>query len=78
MLTDVRVLVTDTGRVWWRLLPLVASIYLLGWLGSELTLRVAVILGDVSPWLTLILFAFSRPAEEGLPGLVSRDSRVPP
>ena len=35
------------------------SIYLLGWLGAELTLRIAVILGDVSPWLTLILFAFS-------------------
>ena len=59
MLTDLRVLVVDTGRVWWRLLPLVASIYLLGWLGAELTLRVAVILGDLSPWLTLILFAFS-------------------
>ena len=37
MLTDLRVLVTDTGRVWWRLLPLVLSIYLLGWLGAELT-----------------------------------------
>src|SRR4051794_33770001 len=49
----------DTGRVWWRLLPVIMGIYLLGWLGSELTLRVAVILGDVSPWLTLILFAFS-------------------
>ncbi|HZA03242.1 MAG TPA: hypothetical protein VE617_01660, partial [Propionibacteriaceae bacterium] len=59
MLTDLRVLVTDTGRVWWRLLPLITSVYLLGWLGSELTLRIALILGDVSPWLTLILFAFS-------------------
>ena len=59
MLTDLRVLVTDTGRVWWRLLPLVLSIYLLGWLGAELTLRIAVILGDISPWLTLVLFAFS-------------------
>lgn len=59
MLTDLRVLVTDTGRVWWRLLPLITSVYLLGWLGAELTLRVALILGDVSPWLTLILFAFS-------------------
>ena len=59
MLTDLRVLVTDTGRVSWRLLPLLLSIYLLGWLGAELTLRFAVILGDISPWLTLILFAFS-------------------
>ena len=59
MLTDLRVLVVDTARVWWRLLPLLLSIYLLGWLGAELTLRIAVILGDISPWLTLILFAFS-------------------
>lgn len=59
MLTDLRILLVDTGRVWWRLLPLIMSIYLLGWLGVELTLRVAVILGDLSPWLTLILFAFS-------------------
>ena len=57
--TELRVLIVDTGRVWWRLLPLIMGVYVLGWLGSELTLRVAVILGDISPWLTLILFAFS-------------------
>ena len=57
--TELRVLIVDTGRVWWRLLPLIMGVYLLGWLSSELTLRVAVILGDISPWLTLILFAFS-------------------
>jgi hypothetical protein len=57
--TELRVLIVDTGRVWWRLLPLILGVYLLGWLGSELTLRVAVIVGDISPWLTLILFAFS-------------------
>ena len=39
----------DTARGWWRLLPLITAIYLLGWLGAELTLRIAVILGDVSP-----------------------------
>ena len=59
MLTDLRVLLVDTGRVWWRLLPVIMSVYLLGWLGVELTLRIAVIAGDLSPWLTLILFAFS-------------------
>lgn len=59
MLTDLRVLLVDTARVWWRLLPLIMSIHLLGWLGAELTLRVAIIAGDLSPWLTLILFAFS-------------------
>jgi hypothetical protein len=58
VLTDLRILVVDTGRVWWRLLPVIMAVYLLGWLGAELTLRVAVIAGDLSPWLTLILFAF--------------------
>ncbi|HEY9471778.1 MAG TPA: hypothetical protein VIQ76_19395 [Propionibacteriaceae bacterium] len=57
--TELRVLIVDTGRVWWRLLPIIIGVYLLGWLGSELSLRVAVILGDISPWLTLIMFAFS-------------------
>jgi hypothetical protein len=40
-------------------LPLIMGVYLLGWLGSELTLRVAVIAGDISPWLALVLFAFN-------------------
>ena len=57
--TELSVLIRDTGRVWWRLLPLIMAVYLLGWLGSELTLRVAVIAGDVSAWLALALFAFS-------------------
>jgi hypothetical protein len=57
--TDLRILIADTGRVWWRQLPVIMGIYLLGWLGSELTLRVAVIAGDISPWLALALFAFS-------------------
>ena len=58
MVTDLRILLVDTARVWWRLLPVIMAVYLLGWLGAELTLRVAVIVGDISPWLTLILFAF--------------------
>ena len=57
--TDLRILIVDTGRVWWRLLPMIMGVYLLGWLGTELTLRVAVIAGDISPWLALALFAFS-------------------
>jgi hypothetical protein len=57
--TDLRILIVDTGRVWWRLLPTIMGVYLLGWLGSELTLRVAVIAGDISPWLALALFAFN-------------------
>ena len=38
---------------------MIMGVYLLGWLGSELTVRVAVIAGDISPWLALALFAFS-------------------
>jgi hypothetical protein len=57
--TELTILIGDTGRVWWRLLPVILGVYVLGWLGNELTLRIAVILGDVSPWLALILFAFS-------------------
>jgi hypothetical protein len=57
--TELSILIRDTGRVWWRVLPLILAVYLLGWLGSELTLRVAVIAGDVSAWLALALFAFS-------------------
>jgi hypothetical protein len=58
-LTELRILIVDTGRVWWRLLPMIMGVYLLGWLGTELTVRVAVIAGDISPWLALALFAFS-------------------
>ena len=59
LLTELRILIVDTGRVWWRQLPMIMGVYLLGWLGTELTVRVAVIAGDISPWLALALFAFS-------------------
>ena len=36
--TDFRILVVDTGRVWWRLLPQILGLYLAGWLRSQLTL----------------------------------------
>jgi hypothetical protein len=47
--TELRILIRDTGRMWWRPLPVILAVYLLGWLGNELTLRIAVILGDISP-----------------------------
>jgi hypothetical protein len=59
LLTGLRVLVVDTGRVWWRLLPQVLGLYLLGWLGSQLAMRLAVAAGDVSAWLALVLFSFN-------------------
>jgi hypothetical protein len=55
---DVRVLVVDTARVWMRLLPQVLGLYLLGWLGFQLALKLAAIAGDLSAWLALAIFAF--------------------
>lgn len=55
--TDVRILVVDTGRLWWRLLPQLLGVYLLGWLGFQLSLKVATLAGNVSAWLALGIFA---------------------
>ncbi len=35
LLTELRILIVDTGRVWWRQLPMIMGVYLLGWLGTE-------------------------------------------
>ena len=59
LLADLRALAVGTARVWWRLLPQLLSLYLLGWLGSQLALRLAVLAGDLSPWLALVLFALN-------------------
>ena len=59
LLTDLRILVVDTGRVWWRLLPQLLALYLIGWLGSQAALRLAVWAGDLSAWLALALFALN-------------------
>ena len=56
---DLRILVVDTGRVWWRLLPQLLGVYLLGWLGAQLSLRLAVMLGDISAWLALASSRFN-------------------
>ncbi len=63
LLTDLRILVTDTGRLCWRLLPRLLTIWLLGWLGQRLFSNLAVIAGDGSAWLTLILFPLSIVSE---------------
>ena len=55
--TDVRILLVDTTRVWWRLLPKIVAIYLLGWLGYELAFQLAVIAGDWTAWASLVIFA---------------------
>ncbi len=55
---DLRILVLDTGRVWWRTLPQLLSVYLLGWLGVQLAQRFAIRAGDVSSWAALAIFSF--------------------
>ncbi|GAA2093980.1 hypothetical protein GCM10009841_04100 [Microlunatus panaciterrae] len=55
---DIRTLVVDTGRLWWRLLPQLVALYLLGWLGYQLALKLAVAAGDLSAWLALVVFSF--------------------
>lgn len=59
MLLDLRILAVDTVRVCWRLFPQLLTIYLLGWLASHLALKMAVIVGDISAWAALAIFAFS-------------------
>lgn len=57
--SEVVILVRDTGVLFWRLLPQVLSLWLLGWLGSTLALKLAVIVADVNAWLGLLVFSFS-------------------
>ena len=55
---DLRILVLDTGRVWWRTLPQILAIYLAGWLGSQLALKLAIRVGEWNSWAALAVFAF--------------------
>lgn len=41
--SDLRCLLLDATRAWWRLLPQILTVYLLGWLGYQLALKAAVI-----------------------------------
>ena len=56
---ELRTLAVGTVRLWWRLLPQLLGIYLLGWLGSQLALKLAVQLGDTSAWLALVVFSLN-------------------
>lgn len=56
--TDLRILVLDTGRVWWRKLPQILAVYLLGWLGVQLAQRFAIRVGEWNSWAAMAIFAF--------------------
>ncbi|GAB3917542.1 hypothetical protein GCM10011575_31460 [Microlunatus endophyticus] len=57
--TDIRILLVDTTRIWWRLLPKILTIYVLGWLGYEVCFKLAEIAGDLTAWLSLVIFAIA-------------------
>ncbi len=56
--TDIRILVVDTVKVWWRLFPQIAGIYLLGWVGFQVALKIAAYTEDLNVWVTIATFAF--------------------
>lgn len=55
--TDIRILVVDTVKVWWRLFPQIAGIYLLGWLSFQVALKVAAFIEDLNVWVTIGIFS---------------------
>lgn len=55
--TELRVLVVDTGKVWWRLLPQLTGVYVLGWMAFQVALKVAAFADGLSPWVVLVIFA---------------------
>ncbi len=59
VIAEVVILVRDTAVVFWRLLPQILTIWLLGWLGSALALKLAVIVADVNAWAALVIFSVS-------------------
>lgn len=56
---ELRILAVGTARLWWRLLPQLLGVFLLGWLGSQLAMKLAIQLGDTSAWLALITFSLN-------------------
>ncbi len=55
--TDLRILVVDTVKVWWRLFPQIAGIYLLGWLGFQIALKIAAYTEELNVWVTIGVFS---------------------
>lgn len=54
---DLKAMVLDTLRLWWRLLPQLASAFLIGWAGYQMSMWGAVVLGTKVPWVALFIFA---------------------
>ncbi|GAA3566701.1 hypothetical protein GCM10022197_23380 [Microlunatus spumicola] len=56
---DVVILVRDTLTVFVRLFPQIMAVWLLGWLGDAIAVRVAAIVGDTSGWGAVVVFSAS-------------------
>ena len=56
---DVSILVRDTVTVFLRLFPQIMTVWLLGWLGDALAVRVAAVVGDTSGWAAVVIFSSS-------------------
>ncbi len=54
--SDLRILVLDTGRVWWRTLPQILSVFLIGWVAARLAQALAVRVGEWNTWPALVIF----------------------
>ena len=50
-------LITTTFRVWWRCLPRLLTIALLGWLGYRIFAHLAAMVVDLSAWLSLFMLS---------------------
>ena len=59
LLGDVVILVRDTVTVFVRLFPQILAVFLLGWLGDAVAVRVAAIVGDTSGWAAVVIFSSS-------------------
>ena len=54
---DLRALVSDTVRVWWRLLPQLLTLQIGGWLGYQITLWIAAAVSTRNGWIALGIFS---------------------
>ena len=54
---DLRVLVTDTVRVWWRLLPQLLALQIVGWMGYQLSLWLSAAVSVYNAWVALVIFS---------------------
>ncbi len=51
-------LVTATATVWWRTLPRLLTVVVLGWFGYRVFAQSAAMVVDISAWLSLVMLSF--------------------